>query len=362
MITPRIEIDLGKIEYNAKKMKSLYASKGIDISGVTKAVCGDPRVVTAMQKSGIDSFGDSRMVNIRRLHAAGIDAPFLLIRTPIPSQVQSVVRHTAMSLNSEVSVIRELSRSAIKQHRIHKIILMVELGDLREGLMPSDLGDVVGSIVGLKGIKLAGIGTNLACMGGIEPNDQKMGQLSELAEEIEERFSLKLEIVSGGNSANYNWFVGTKDVGRINHLRIGESIFLGCETLDRITIPGLFTDAFTLVAEVIESKIKSSAPDGEVHQNAFGHTPKFKDRGPIRRVILAVGLQDVLVSGLTPRKDIDIIGTSSDHMILDAKETNLQVGNEVAFDFNYGALLMAMTSPYIKKRYKESEWMSKDTA
>jgi predicted amino acid racemase len=266
-----------------------------------------------------------------------------------------------MSLNSELSVIRGLSKSAIKQHRIHKIILMVELGDLREGLMPADLADIIEVIVGLKGIKLAGIGTNLACLGGIEPNDQKMGHLSDLAEEIEEKFSLTLEFVSGGNSANYNWFMGTKDVGRINHLRIGESIFLGCETLDRIRIPGLFTDAFTLVAEVIESKIKSSVPDGEVHQDAFGHMPKFQDRGPIRRVILGVGLQDVLVPGLTPRKDIDVIGTSSDHMILDAKETNLQVGNEVAFDFNYGALLMAMTSPYIKKQYKESKWMPKDT-
>lgn len=354
MITPRIDIDLGKIEHNARKLKHLYGSKGINITGVTKVVCGDPKIVSALQKSGIVAFADSRIANIRRMRHAGIIAPFVLIRTPIPSQVKSVVKYADISLNSEISVIKGLSEAAIKQDMIHKIILMVELGDLREGVMPSDLENTIKFIVGQKGIELVGIGTNLACLGGIKPDDNKMHYLSALAGEVEEKFSLTLEFVSGGNSANYSWFTETKDVGRINHLRIGESLYLGCETLDRTTIPGLFTDAFTLVAEVIESKIKPSVSTEKVYQNAFGHTPKIQDRGLIRRAILGVGLQDVLVSGLTPRQDIEVIGTGSDHMILDAKQTDMRVGNEVAFDFNYGALLLAMTSPYIKKRYKES--------
>ena len=354
MATPRINIDLGKIEDNAKKLKSLYGSKGINITGVTKVVCGDPQIAAALLKSGIEAFGDSRIANIQRMRNAGINARFVLIRTPIPSQIKSVVRYADISLNSELSVIKGLSKSAIKQNITHKIILMVELGDLREGLMPSDLENTIEVILGLKGIELVGLGTNLACLGGIKPDDNKMGYLSTLAGEVEEKFSLTFEFVSGGNSANYSWFMETKDVGRINNLRIGESIYLGCETLDRTPIPGLFTDAFTLVAEVIESKIKPSVPCGQSYQNAFGHIPKFEDRGPIRRAILGVGLQDVLVSGLTPKLDIDIIGMSSDHIIVDAKQTNLKVGNEVVFNFNYGALLSAMTSPYVIKKYKES--------
>jgi predicted amino acid racemase len=354
MTTPRINIDLGKIEHNAKKLKTLYGSKGINITGVTKVVCGDPRIVTALLKSGIKVFADSRMANIQRMRDAGIDAQFVLIRTPIPSQVMSVVRDADISLNSEISVIKGLSESAVEQHITHKIILMVELGDLREGLMPSDLENTIELIMKLKGIELVGLGTNLACLGGIKPDDNKMRYLSTLVGEVEEKFSLTFKCISGGNSANYNWFIKTKNVGRINNLRIGESIYLGCETLDRTPIPGLFTDAFTLVAEVIESKIKPSICSEEVYQNAFGHIPKLEDRGSIRRAILGVGLQDVLVSGLTPELDIDIIGMSSDHIIVDAKQTNLKVGNEVGFNFSYGALLLAMTSPYIIKEYKES--------
>ncbi|MHC1604627.1 MAG: alanine/ornithine racemase family PLP-dependent enzyme [Candidatus Methanofastidiosia archaeon] len=351
MTTPRIEIDLAKIAHNAKKLKGLYGSKGIGVIGVTKVVCGDPSIADVLVKSGINTLADSRIANIRRMRDAGIQAQFVLLRTPIPSQVEFVIRYTDISLNSELSVIKRLSKSAVKQDTTHKIILMVELGDLREGLMPSDLENTVKGVLELDGIELVGIGTNLACFGGIRPDEEKMGYLSSITRNVEEKFGLTLEFVSGGNSANYNWFMSTEDVGKINNLRLGESIYLGRETLYRKHIPELFTDAFTLVAEVIESKIKPSVPYGEVCQDASGNIPVFQDRGQVRRAILGVGLQDVLVSGLTPGLDIDILGASSDHIIVNAKQINLKVGNEVEFDLNYGALLSAMTSQYVMKRY-----------
>jgi len=351
MITPRIEINLDKIAHNAKTLKELYGSKSIDVIGVTKVVCGNPTIVKVLVESGITILADSRIVNIVKMHDADIHAHFLLLRTPM-SQSESVVKYADISLNSELSVINEISKYAVKQGTTHKIILMVELGDLREGIMPSNLENTVKKVIKLKGIKLAGIGTNLACFGGIKPNDEKMGNLSSLAKDIEKKFGLALEFISGGNSANYNWFMSTKDVGKINNLRLGESIFLGCEALDRKPIPGLFTDAFTLIAEVIESKIKPSLPYGDVYQDAFGNIPKFLDLGLIRRTILGVGLQDVLVSGLAPILDIDILGASSDHIIINAKQSKIKVGDTVEFNLNYGAVLSAMTSPYITKIYK----------
>ncbi|MGB2927587.1 MAG: alanine racemase [Desulfobacterales bacterium] len=349
MLTPRIDINLEKIAHNAKALKDLYGSRGIDVIGVTKVVCGNPYIAKALVKSGIRILADSRIENIRRMRNAGVQAQFLLSRTPGLSQAEAVVKYTDISLNTELSVIERLSTYAIDYDRPHKIILMVELGDLREGLMPSDLDNTVKQVLKLKGIKLVGIGSNLACFGGVKPDEEKMGNLSSIANDIEENFGLTLEYVSGGNSANYNWFMSTMDVGRINNLRLGESIYLGCETLFRKPIPGLYTDAMTLVSEVVESKIKPSLPYGEICQDAFGNVPEFKDQGQIRRAILGIGLQDVLVSGLTPRSDIEIIGASSDHIIVNAKNMELNVGNELEFDLNYGALLSAMTSFYVNK-------------
>lgn len=349
MSTPKIEFNLKKIAHNAKALKELYCSKGIDIIGVTKVVCGNIEIANSLVKSGIQVLGDSRISNIKKMRRAGVDAQFLLIRIPSISQVDDVAKFADISLNSELAVIKKLSKCAIRYKKIHKIILMVELGDLREGLMPSELRETVRQVISLQGVKLYGIGTNLSCFGGIQPDKEKMNYLSILAEDIEKQFKLKLRVVSGGNSANYNWFNSSKNVGRINNLRLGESIFLGCEALYRKPIPGLFTDAFTLTAEVIESKIKPSTPYGKIGQNAFGKAQFFPKLGQMKRAILSIGLQDVLVTGLTPRMDIKILGASSDHTIVNTKLINLSVGNQLEFDLNYAALLSAMTSPYVVK-------------
>ncbi len=351
MSTPRLEIDLEKITHNAKSLKDLFGSKGIDIIGITKAVCGDPDIADALLKSGISILGDSRISNIIKMRDSGIDSQFLLLRTPFLSQAEDVVKHIDISLNSEIVVIEELSHFAVKHHTTHQIILMVELGDLREGLLPKDLDSTIEQVLKLEGIELVGLGTNLACFGGIKPDNQKMKILSSIARDIEKRFGLILEFVSGGNSANYNWFMSATNVGKINNLRLGESIYLGCETLHREPIPGLFTDAFTLVAEVIESKIKPSLPYGMIGQDAFGNIPEFQDVGPIRRAILGIGLQDIPVSGLSPRLDIDILGASSDHIIINTRKIELKVGDELKFNLNYGALLAAMTSSYVFKEF-----------
>ena len=353
MSTPRIEINLGKVIHNAQLLKKLFASKGIDIIGVTKAVCGNPVIANALVKSGIKILADSRVCNIKKMRNAGIKAQFLLLRTPQLSQVSEVVKYTDISLNSEILVIKKLSKFAVALNSTHKIILMVELGDLREGLLLTEVESTVKEILKLKGIELVGIGTNLACFGGIKPDEKNMGDLSAIAISIEKKFQLQLKFVSGGNSANYNWLISAKSIQRINNIRLGESIYLGCETLLRKQIPELFTDAFILIAEVIESKIKPSIPSGEICQNAFGSTtPNFQDQGMIRRVILGIGLQDVQVSGLTPLLNIDILGASSDHLIVNAKQTDLKVGKEVGFNLNYAALLSAMTSPYVNKKIK----------
>lgn len=349
MLTPRIEINLEKIIHNAKKLVEIFGSKGINVIGVTNVVCGDPTIAEALVKSGINILADSRIENIRRMRNAGVHAQFLLLRTPSLNQTEAVVRYADISLNSEISVIERLSECAINYDRIHKIILMVEMVDLGEGIIPSYLKNTIKHVLALDNINLIGLGTNLACFGRIKPDEKKMRYLSLLAKEVEEKFELTLEVVSGGNFANYNWFISTKNVGRINNLRLGESIYLGCETINRKPIPGLYIDAMTFVSEVIESKIKTSVPYGENCPDTFGDLSEFTNQGQIRRAILNAGLQDVSISGLTPRLDVEIIGASSDHIIVNAKNIDLKVGNELEFDLNYEALRSAMTSLYVNK-------------
>jgi len=135
---------------------------------------------------------------------------------------------------------------------------------------------------------------------------------------------------------------------------LGESILLGCETIGRKVIPGLHTDAFQLIAEVIESKKKASVPLGEICQDAFGNVPGFLDRGDRQRVIIALGRQDVQVTNLKSKNKIKMIGSSSDHIILDGENHKLGVGDEIRFSLDYSGLLATMTSPFVIKQFTDS--------
>lgn len=345
---PRIEIALSQIRHNAQVLTELYGRQGISVMGVSKAVLGDPVIALAMLEGGVKFIADSRLENIQRMRTAGVTAQFILLRTAL-SQAESVVIHADISLNTEVETISALSCFATIHRKLHQVILMVELGDLREGILPCNLSQVIQTIRAFPAIKIIGLGCNLACYGGISPDNTKMNELSELADEMEAEFQINLKIISGGNSANHKWYESAQGIGRINNLRLGEAILLGRETTNREVIPGLYTSAFRLIAEVIESKDKPSLPYGAACQDSFGNIPSFQDRGIHRRIILALGKQDTLISGLQPEQDLEILGSSSDHMILDSHNCDLKVGNEVSFNLDYGALLGAMTSPFIKK-------------
>lgn len=350
MTAPRLEVDLAKIGHNARTLVERLGQRGIAVTAVTKGTLGSAAIAHELVRAGVAGLGDSRIENIEALREAGITAPITLIRSPMLSQVDRVVAHADVSANTELTVLRRLSEAAVAQDRIHGVLLMVESGDLREGILPTDLPGVVDEVQHLPGLRLSGIGTNLACQSGVVPSGRNMGALSHLVVALEASSGEGLERVSGGNSANLEWAFGATDVGRVNDLRLGEAILLGREALHRRPVHGLHTDAFTLVAEVIEFQVKPSLPWGDIAQNAFGETVVVRDRGSVRQAILALGRQDVDPGGLVPPAGMEILGASSDHLVLDTGTLDVAVGREVRFGVDYTALLGAMTSPFVAER------------
>ena len=352
MTAPRIEIDLDKIHQNARSLVRRLALRGIAVVGVTKASLGATEIAREMCRAGVVSLGDSRLENIETMRKGGVEASMMLLRSPMLSQVGRVVENVEQSLNTEIVVIRALSRAAQCLGRIHGIVLMVELGDLREGILPRDLKGIAAEVLKLPNLVLKGIGANLACLNGVVPDAQKMTELSALADSIEASLGLTLEVISGGNSANLSWVFGAAEIGRVNQLRLGESILLGRETLDRRAIQGLSTDAFTLVAEVIESKRKPAQPWGEIAQAAFEVKPIAAQHGNTCRAVLALGRQDTDPEGIVAAAGFTILGASSDHLMVDCGQQLLPVGSEMCFQLNYSALVRSMTSPFVAKVMK----------
>lgn len=360
MTTPRLEIRLDRLRHNARTLVERLGSRGIAVTGVTKATLGEPQVARAMLDAGAVAIGESRIENVERLRAAGISAPVVLIRAPMPSQVDRVVAGATVSLNSEVAVLRLLAEAAQRQGRRHGVILMVELGDLREGLLPGDVAAVVRLVRGLPALELCGIGANLACQNGVVPDATNMAELSALADALDADVldagsGPRLSTVTGGNSANLDWALGDGPRGRIDDLRLGESILLGREPLHRRPIEGLRTDVFRLVGEVIEAKVKPSLPWGDRARTAFGPAALPTSRGDSHRVIVALGHQDVDPVGIDPPAGLTVLGASSDHLVLDAGPRGPAVGDEVRFAVDYSALVRAMTSPFVAKVFLDGD-------
>ena len=349
MSAPRLVVDLAKVEANTRHLVEQLRPRGISVTGVTKATLGSPEVGAAMLRGGARSLADSRIENLTRLaEGAPASACRTLIRSPMISQVDQVVRHATTSLNTGLRVLDALDEAARRQRRTHQVVLMVELGDLREGIAPEDVIDLALTTRTRRRLRLAGLGTNLACQNGVVPDDRNMGELSRLVEEVEAATGEALAVVSGGNSANLPWALSTSAAGRINDLRIGEAILLGTEPLHRTVLPGLHDVAFRLVAEVIEAGVKPSQPWGALAQTAYGEmAPLRTGSGTARQAILALGRQDVLLEGLVPPPGITILGMSSDHLVVDCGDHRLAVGDELTFGLGYGALVQAMTSPFV---------------
>lgn len=352
MVFPSISVDTKKIQRNAKAIVRMCKQHNIEVMGITKGICAYTPAVEAMLKGGVLKLGDSRIKNIKNMRKAGIKVPIYLIRIPMLSEIEDVVKYADGSLNSELIVIEELSKKASLLNKIHKVILMVDVGDLREGILPKDVVDIAGKVIKLPNIEFEGLGTNVGCYGGVLPSYENTKILVELAKEIKNRYGVNIKTLSGGSTVTLGLFEKGEIAPGINQLRIGEAILLGYDIKNLKPIPGTEQNTITLKTQVIELKVKPSYPIGEIGRDAFGNMVHFEDKGHRKRAIVALGKQDCALDGITPiDSSIEILGSSSDHMILDVTncKKEIHVGSIIEFNVSYGGMLDLMTSKYVEK-------------
>ena len=183
---PCLEIHLDRLYHNAEQVISRCKARGIQVCGVIKGVGGMPEVARVISAAGAEQIGTSRLEQVARCRAAGVNVPFLLIRIPGLSELADTVALCEMSLQSEVSTLDALEQECRRQGKTHSVIVMADLGDLREGFW--NAGELIAACVhverDLPHVHLAGIGVNLSCYGSIRPTPEKMTQLTDLAGQV----------------------------------------------------------------------------------------------------------------------------------------------------------------------------------
>ena len=359
-------ISTKKIQNNIKYLSDYFQSNNIHWSLVTKVFSGDKEflkhVLTDDIIKKIDSVGDSRLTSLKNLKEVNPGMRTIYIKPPAKMYADDIIKYADISLNSSFTTIIALNNSAKKLNKIHQIIIMVELGELREGIKRTELISFYEKVFKLSNIDIIGIGSNLGCMYGVEPSYDKLLQLSLYKELISAKFNKNLKYVSGGTSITLPLIENNSVPKDINHFRIGEAIFFGVSPLDNKQFKELSIDAFEFTANIIELEEKKIIPDGIISDGNIGHSADFDMQDitvTTTKAILDFGLLDV------DQKDIEFIdeslqyvGITSDMLVIDIGKNKTKegrqkykIGDKIRFKPNYMAVARLLNSKFIDKKY-----------
>lgn len=351
-----ITLDRDKLADNFHYLDELFTEKGVKWTAVTKMLCGNQTYLEELLKLGVVEVCDSRVTNLKRIKSMNPEVETAYIKPPPKRSVRNIVQYADVSCNTEYETIKLLSDAAVELNRTHKVIIMIELGELREGVMREDFMDFYARVFELPNIEVIGIGTNLTCMYGILPNHDKLIQLSLYKELIEAKFNKKIPYVSGGTSVTIPLiFQGLLPDG-VNHFRVGETLYLGTDVYNNKPYDNMHNDVFRLYAEIIELIEKPTIPMGELGHNLTGEVKEFdpvEQSQSSYRAIIALGLLDIESDHLTPTDPhVRLVGESSDMIVVDLGENpdNYKVGDLLEFEMTYMGILRVMNSDYVEKK------------
>ncbi|MDD3051910.1 MAG: alanine racemase [Candidatus Cloacimonetes bacterium] len=351
-----LTMDVKGLKANFEYLDNLFRRKGISWSIVTKLLCGNKEYLKEVLGFGIKQVCDSRISNLKTIKTLRPEIETIYIKPPAKLSVANIVKYADISMNTDFGTIKHLSSEAKKQGKVHKIIIMIELGELREGIMGDDFVAFYEKIFNMENIEVVGIGANLSCLYGVLPNHDKLIQLSLYKQLIEAKFSRKIKYVSGGSSVTIPLIFQKLLPKGINHFRVGESLFLGTDVYNNSIIKGMKHDVFRLFAEIIELIEKPVVPDGSMGTNVEGESYQFDEDLIGRksyRAIIDIGLLDVEESHIQPvDQSISFVGASSDMLVIDLgdNKNGYKTGDQLEFTLDYMGALRVLNSKYIEKR------------
>ncbi|MCH8569272.1 MAG: alanine/ornithine racemase family PLP-dependent enzyme [Balneolales bacterium] len=344
-----------KLSHNYKFLKSKFEGRDIEWGVVTKLFCGNREMIQEVINLGVREVHDSRISNLKVAKEINPDVQTVYIKPPPKKIIEDIIRWADVSFDSDISTIELLSKEAEKQGKSHKIIIMIEMGDLREGVVRDELIDFYEQVFNLPNINVVGLGTNLNCMHGVMPNADKLIQLTLYKQIIELKFNKKIPWISGGTSVTVPLLLREEIPGGVNHFRIGEALYFGLDLFTNQTIPGMEDSVMELFSQIIELHEKPIVPSGELGMDPQGNKAVIDEKNfgkTSHRAILDIGYLDIDPKYLIPvNEDIKIVDASSDMLVVDVggNKSNYQVGDMVRFRMKYMGALGIMNSHYIEK-------------
>jgi len=351
-----LELYRDRLKHNYDYLEKLFEKRDIDWGVVTKLLCGHKPYLKEVINLGVKEIHDSRISNLKAVKQIDPTVQTVYIKPPAKRSIKTLVQYADVSFNTSYETIKLLSKEAKSQDKLHKIIIMIEMGDLREGVLGENVIDFYAKIFELPNIEVIGLGTNLNCLHGVMPSQDKLIQLSLYEQVIEAKFDRKIPWVSGGTSVTIPLLLKNMRPLGVNHFRVGEILYFGLNLFTMKKIKGMKDDVFKLHTEIIELYEKPKVPVGELAENPSGEVTQIneEDYGKTSyRAIIDIGLLDISPEYLIPDDThIEISGASSDMLVIDLGNSsrNYKVGDLVSFKLRYMGALSILNSDYIEKK------------
>jgi len=351
-----VKLYRSELRHNFEYLDSLFKKNGIKWGITTKLLCGNRDFINEVINLGVGEVHDSRISNLKVVKKLDPDTVTIYIKPPPRDTIPELIKYADISLNTELSTMHELSEEAVRQNKVHKVIIMIEMGDLREGVMRDDLVDFYEKVFRLPGLEVVGLGTNLNCLHGVMPDGDKLIQLALYKQIIELRFKKEIPLVSGGTTVTIPLLLRNQLPDGINHFRVGEALFFGKDLFSDGIIEGMSDQVLELYTQIIEISQKPMVPSGEMGVNPQGKTSEIVTENVGKtayRAIVDIGTLDIQPNYLIPvNENITITDASSDMLVLDVGEnpSEYKVGDKIRFKLKYMGALGLMSSDYIEKK------------
>ncbi len=351
-----LTLNRSSLRHNHQFLEGLFKNTASDWGVVTKLLCGHKGFIQEVLDLGIKEVHDSRVSNLRLIKRLAPEVQTVYIKPAPKRSIPAIIKYADVSLQTDIESLKLLSAEARKQGKTHKVIVMVEMGDLREGVMGERLVDFYEEAFELPMLDFIGLGTNLNCLHGVMPSQDKLIQLSLYKQIIELKFKRKIPWISGGTSVTIPLLMQKRIPPGVNHFRIGETLFFGADLFSDALIPGMRDDVFSLEAEIIELSEKPSLPTGELGFNPRGELLELDESKfgkSSYRAIIDIGVLDTDPKYLImPGADMEVLGSSSDMIVIDLglNPRGLKVGDTLEFALKYMGALSLMNSNYVEKR------------
>src|SRR5690606_24677509 len=189
-----------RLKYNYERLNYFFTAKEIQWSVVTKILCGNELFLKEVLELNPQQVCDSRVSNLKEIKKIAPNIETIYIKPTPKRSAASVVKYADISMNTDINTIRMLSNEAQKQNKVHKIIIMIEMGELREGAMRAAVLSFYDQVFQLKHSGVVGSGTSLSCWCGVLPNTDQLIQLTLYTRLVEAKCNRRIPSVSGGSS------------------------------------------------------------------------------------------------------------------------------------------------------------------